>query len=94
MLIVDDVITAGTAVREAVTIIRSAGAQPVGVAIALNRQERGQGRQSAIEEVETEFGIKVVSIATLDDLLSFVQDHSEVSGNFGSIQAYREQYGV
>ena len=94
VLIVDDVITAGTAVREAESIIRSASAQPVGVAIALDRQERGQGAQSAIQEVESEFGIKVLSIATLDDLLSFVQDQTALSGNFIAIQTYRERYGV
>ena len=94
VLIVDDVITAGTAVREAESIIRSAGAQPVGVAIALDRQERGQGTQSAIQEVESEFGIKVLSIATLDDLLSFVQDQTALSGHFIAIQTYRERYGV
>ena len=94
VLIVDDVITAGTAIREAESIIRSAGAQPVGVAIALDRQERGQGTQSAIQEVEAEFGIKVLSIATLDDLLSFVQAQTALSGNFSAIQTYRERYGV
>ena len=94
VLIVDDVITAGTAVREAVTIIRSARAQPVGMAIALDRQERGQGTQSAIQEVESELGIQVLSIATLDDLLGFVQGQTALTDNFHAIQAYREQYGV
>jgi orotate phosphoribosyltransferase len=94
VLIVDDVITAGTAVREAVTIIRSAGAQPVGVVIALDRQERGQGAQSAIQEVESEFAIKVLSIAALDDLLNFVQDQTALAANLSAIQAYREQYGI
>ena len=94
VLIVDDVITAGTAVREAVTIIRSARAQPVGMAIALDRQERGQGTQSAIQEVESELGIQVLNIATLDDLLSFVQGQATLADNLHAIQAYREQYGV
>ncbi len=94
VLIVDDVITAGTAVREAVTIIRSARAQPVGMAIALDRQERGQGTQSAIQEVESELGIQVLNIATLDDLLIFVQGHATLADNLHSIQDFREQYGV
>ncbi len=94
VLIVDDVITAGTAVREAVTIIRSARAQPVGMAIALDRQERGQGTQSAIQEVESELGIQVLNIATLDDLLSFVQGQATLADNLHAIQAYQEQYGV
>ena len=94
VLIVDDVITAGTAVREAVTLIRSARAQPVGMAIALDRQERGRGTQSAIQEVESELGIQVLSIATLDDLLGFVQGQAALADNLHAIQAYREQYGV
>jgi orotate phosphoribosyltransferase len=69
VVIVDDVITAGTAIRESVDFIRAAGAQPVGVALALDRQERGQGAQSAVQEVSAQFGLRCVSILTLADLI-------------------------
>src|ERR1700719_4424648 len=69
VLLVDDVITAGTAVRESLEIIRAAGAQPVGVALALDRQERGQGALTAVQEVEQEHGLRCVSIVTLGDLI-------------------------
>src|SRR4030067_326028 len=75
VLIVDDVISAGTSVRESVELIRAAGAQPCGVAIALDRMERGQGELSAVQAVQRTFGIPVVSIATLDDLLGSFQAH-------------------
>ena len=69
VLIVDDVITAGTAIRESVELIRAAGAVPAGVVLALDRQERGQGARSAVQEVEAEFGLSCVSILTLNDLI-------------------------
>ena len=72
MLIVDDVITAGTSVRESVDLIRAHGANPAGVLIALDRMERGQGERSAVQEVRALYGIPVVAIATLDDLMGFL----------------------
>src|SRR3990170_6801691 len=69
VVIVDDVITAGTAIRESVELIRAAGGSPVGVALALDRQERGQGAQSAVQEVSGQFGLQCVSILTLADLI-------------------------
>uniref|UniRef100_UPI003D2D6D37 orotate phosphoribosyltransferase n=1 Tax=Methylophaga lonarensis TaxID=999151 RepID=UPI003D2D6D37 len=72
VLIIDDVISAGTSVRESVEIIRAAGAEPAGVVIALDRQERGKGQMSAIQEVEQQHGIPVISIISLNDLLSYL----------------------
>jgi orotate phosphoribosyltransferase len=99
VLIVDDVITAGTAVRESLEIIRAAGATPVGVALALDRQERGSGELTAVQEVETAEGLRCVSIVTLADLieaLSQVTDgHARISAEqLTSLQAYRRRYGV
>jgi orotate phosphoribosyltransferase len=99
VLIVDDVITAGTAIRESLEIIRDAGAQPVAVALALDRQERGQGTLSAVQEVEKENGLTCVSIVTLADLidtLSRAGDGREriSAEQLTSLRAYRERYGV
>ena len=94
VLIVDDVITAGTAIRESVEIIRGAGARPVGVAIALNRQERGKGDRSAIQEVEADFGMDVISIAALDDLIAFMRERGGLDDHLQAVEAYRAQYGV
>lgn len=93
VLIIDDVITAGTAVREAVDIIRATGARPAAVAIALDRQERGQGQRSAIQEVEQELGLEVIAIVTLADLIEFV-GHEKDPDRFQAIEAYRQEYGV
>ncbi|HEY8537972.1 MAG TPA: orotate phosphoribosyltransferase [Steroidobacteraceae bacterium] len=93
VLIVDDVITAGTAIRESVEIIRRNGAMPVGVVIALDRQERGQGSKSAVQEVEEDLGLPVTSVIKLADLI----DHVEAQGNATQVAAlrdYRAQYGV
>jgi orotate phosphoribosyltransferase len=93
VLIVDDVITAGTAIRESVDIIRRAGATPVGVVIALDRQERGQGSRSAVQEVEQDLGLPVTSVIKLTDLIA----HVEAQGNteqLAALRAYRAQYGV
>jgi orotate phosphoribosyltransferase len=93
ILIVDDVITAGTAIRESVDIIRGQGAEPAGVVIALDRQERGQGPLSAVQEVREQFGLPVVSIITLADLL----EHLERAGRADELarcRNYRAQYGV
>ena len=94
VLIIDDVITAGTAIREAVEIIQNAGASLGGVVIALDRQERGQGDRSAIQEVEQTHGINVISIIKLEHLLAYLQDKPGHEQDIAKIQAYREQYGV
>lgn len=94
VVIVDDVITAGTSVRESVEIIRAHGAQPAGVLIALDRMERGQGPVSAVDEVRASFGIPVVAIATLDDLMRFIGKRSELESYGAAVASYRRQYGV
>ena len=94
MLIVDDVISAGTSVRESVELIRTAGATPAGVLIALDRQERGQGDLSAVQEVQRDYGMPVVAIATLDDLLGYLAHSPDLADNQAKVQAYRDQYGV
>ncbi|WP_006786616.1 orotate phosphoribosyltransferase [Thiorhodospira sibirica] len=94
VLIVDDVITAGTAIREAVDIIQAAGATPVGVLIALDRQERGQGERSAIQEVEQSLGLSVWSLASLSDLIAFLAQQDEMAPHLDAMRAYRRQYGV
>ena len=93
VLIVDDVITAGTAIRESVDIIRGHGATPAGVLIALDREERGQGDRSAVQEVQDKLGLPVVAVLRLRDLLA----HLEATGEtaiLGSVRAYRDRYGV
>ncbi|WP_404367766.1 orotate phosphoribosyltransferase [Marinobacter sp.] len=94
VLIVDDVITAGTAIREAIALIRQAGAEPAGVLIALDRQERGNGNHSAIQEVEAEFGIPVVSIIRLDQILAWLQNRPDFTDNARLVEDYRKTYGV
>lgn len=93
VLIVDDVITAGTAIREALDIIRTAGAQPVGVVLALDRQERGQGTLSAVQEVEQTLGLPVTSILKLTDLISYLQATGNAA-QLAAVQKYRSEYGV
>ncbi len=94
VLIVDDVITAGTAVREVMQIIKAAGAEPAAVLIGLNRQEKGRGELSAIQEVEQEFGIPVVSIINLDHIISYLEDQPGQAQMVENIRSYRQQYGV
>jgi orotate phosphoribosyltransferase len=94
VLIVDDVITAGTAIRESLDIIHGAGATPCGVVIALDRQERGQaGERSAAQEVAAEFGIPVIAIAGLDELLEFADDRPDLLAHKSALMAYRSRYG-
>ena len=94
ILIIDDVITAGTAIREAMDLIIEAGAKPAGVVIALDRQEKGKGHKSAIQEVEDEFGIPVVSIIKLENIYQYlVKQQSDVS-LVDRIQQYRTDYGI
>ncbi|EMR13144.1 orotate phosphoribosyltransferase [Methylophaga lonarensis MPL] len=95
VLIIDDVISAGTSVRESVEIIRAAGAEPAGVVIALDRQERGKGQMSAIQEVEQQHGIPVISIINLDDLLRYLAEDSSLPvETLPAVKAYRAEYGV
>jgi orotate phosphoribosyltransferase len=94
VLVIDDVITAGTAIRESVDIIRAAGATLAGVVIALDRQERGTGQQSAIQEGEQAYGICVASIVTLADLLAYLRKQPGQGEAVAKIEAYREAYGV
>jgi orotate phosphoribosyltransferase len=94
VLIVDDVMTAGTAVRESLQLIRAQGAEPAGVLIALDRQERGQGDLSAAQEVSAEYGIPVIAIATLADVLTYAGEHPELAAEHARLQEYRQRYGV
>jgi orotate phosphoribosyltransferase len=95
VLIVDDVITAGTAIREVMTMINNAeGATPAAALIALDRQEKGQGELSAIQEVERDFGMKVISIVGLNQVLDYVSERPELQQYAAAISAYRDQYGV
>lgn len=94
VLIVDDVISAGTSVRESVQMIKAAGATPAGVAIAIDRQERGLGSLSAVQEVEKDSGMPVIKIASLADLITYLNDAPELAQFKPAVQAYREKYGV
>jgi orotate phosphoribosyltransferase len=94
VLIIDDVITAGTAIREAIEIIHQAGAKPAGVLIALDRQEKGKGKLSAIQEVEQQFGIPVVSIIGLDQVLDYISRNPAFGQHADAVTRYRESYGV
>ena len=94
VLIVDDVITAGTAIRESLALIRAAGAEPAGVLIALDREERGQGDRSATQELSAEHGIPVIAIARLGDLLTYVGDKPELAVYRDKLTEYRSRYGA
>jgi orotate phosphoribosyltransferase len=96
VLIIDDVITAGTAVREAVEIIQGAGAELASIAVAMDRQEKGTGSSSAIQEIEQAYGIEVAHIISLQDIIDFLQaaDDSALSLHLPAVEKYREQYGV
>jgi orotate phosphoribosyltransferase len=99
IVIVDDVITAGTAIRESLDIIRGSGAQPVAVALALDRQERGQGARSAVQELEAEHGLRCVSVVTLTDLIETLEAPANGAARISAeqltaLRAYRERYGV
>ncbi|WP_027848379.1 orotate phosphoribosyltransferase [Marinospirillum minutulum] len=94
VLIIDDVITAGTAIREVLPLIEEAGGVVAGVVIALNRQERGQGERSAIQEVEQDLGIPVISIIALEDVLEFASHQPELTPHVDAIKAYHQAYGV
>ena len=94
VLIVDDVISAGTSVRESVELIRHSGAEPAGVVIALDRMERGIGTQSAVQEVREQFGIPVVAVVTLDNLLEFLERDANRQTELRAVADYRAAYGV
>lgn len=94
VLIIDDVISAGTSVRESVEIIAKSGAKPCGVAIALDRQEKGSGQLSAVQEVEMVHNIPICSIANLSDLLKFVHNQTEMAQHLLKIEQYQQDYGV
>ena len=99
VVIVDDVITAGTAIRESVKLIRRAGAEPVGVLLAVDRQERGQGERSAVQEVEAEFGLRCVSLLTLTDLIDILADPNASrpalpAEQLAALREYRARYGI
>jgi len=94
ILIIDDVITAGTAIREAMDIIQNAGAKAAGVLIALDRQEKGKAETSAIQEIEAEYNIPVASIIKLENLISFIEQDKQFSDYLDAIKNYREQYGI
>ena len=98
VLIIDDVITAGTAIREAIDIIVGNGAQPAGVLIALDRMEKGKGELSAIQEVEKEFGIPVISIINLNDIINYLKNQAQhqpdMQRYLDAMVEYRQQYGI
>ncbi|ACT08764.1 orotate phosphoribosyltransferase [Dickeya chrysanthemi Ech1591] len=94
IMLVDDVITAGTAIRESMEIIAAQGASLAGVLIALDRQERGRGELSAIQEVERDYQCNVTSIITLGDLISWLTEKPEMAAHLEAVNAYRAQYGV
>jgi len=94
VLIIDDVISAGTSVRESVELINANGARACGVAIAIDRQEKGLGELSAVQEVVKTNQIPVCAITNLDDLLSYLKAHQDLVQNLHAVEAYRQQYGV
>ena len=94
ILIIDDVITAGTAIRESMDMIAAAGAKPAGVIIALDRQEKGTGELSAIQEVEQQYTIPVLSIIKLEHLITYIESNPDFAQYLDKVKAYREQYGI
>ncbi|XAW89633.1 orotate phosphoribosyltransferase [Vibrio sp. CDRSL-10 TSBA] len=94
IMLVDDVITAGTAIRESMEIIKNNGADLAGVLVAIDRQEKGKGELSAIQEVERDFGCAVVSIVSLTDLITYLEEKGGNSEHLEAVKAYRAQYGI
>lgn len=94
VLIVDDVITAGTAIRESIQIIKDNGAEPAGVLVALDRQEKGQTQLSAIQEVEKEYNLPVYAIITLNDLQNYLSENAELSKYSEAMSLYQKSYGI
>ncbi|MCK8586232.1 orotate phosphoribosyltransferase [Yersinia ruckeri] len=94
VMLVDDVITAGTAIRESMEIIGAQGASLAGVMISLDRQERGRGEISAIQEVERDYHCKVIAIVTLNDLITYLEEKPAMADHLAAVRTYREQYGI
>lgn len=94
IMLVDDVITAGTAIRESMEVISANNATLAGVLISLDRQERGRGQESAIQEVERDYGCKVISIITLKDLVTWLEEKPEMADRLIAVQTYRKDYGI
>lgn len=94
VLVIDDVITAGTAIRESLSLIDASGATLAGVCVSIDRQERGQAEKSAIQELETEHNLTVITIAQLSTLIDYLKDDPEYAGTLARVEAYRDEYGV
>jgi orotate phosphoribosyltransferase len=94
VLLVDDVITAGTAIRESMALIKQNGASLAGVVVALDRQEKGKTELSAIQEIEKDYGVKVVSIITLNDLINYLEQVPSMAEHLSKVSRYRMQYGI
>ena len=94
VLIVDDVLTAGTALRQSIELLRAAGAQPVGAAIALDRQERGPNGRSAVQEIEQEAGLRIVPLVTARDVLQFLSEGTADANTVAAMRRYQENYGI
>ncbi|EGQ8004165.1 orotate phosphoribosyltransferase [Vibrio parahaemolyticus] len=94
IMLVDDVITAGTAIRESMEIIKANGADLAGVLVAIDRQEKGKGELSAIQEVERDFGCAVISIVSLGDLITYLEEKGNATENLEAVKAYRAEYGI
>ncbi|WP_277207836.1 orotate phosphoribosyltransferase [Vibrio misgurnus] len=94
IMLVDDVITAGTAIRESMELIQANGADLAGVLVAIDRQEKGQGELSAIQEVERDFGCAVISIISLSDLITYLEQQGGNAEHLQAVKAYRAQYGI
>ena len=94
IMLVDDVITAGTAIRESMEIIKANGADLAGVLVAIDRQEKGKGELSAIQEVERDFGCAVISIVSLGDLVTYLEEKGNATDHLEAVKAYRAEYGI
>ncbi|HHF3020552.1 MULTISPECIES: orotate phosphoribosyltransferase [Vibrio] len=94
IMLVDDVITAGTAIRESMEIIKANGADLAGVLVAIDRQEKGKGELSAIQEVERDFGCAVISIVSLGDLVTYLEEKGDAAEHLEAVKAYRSEYGI
>ena len=94
IMLVDDVITAGTAIRESMQIIQANGADLAGVLVAIDRQEKGKGELSAIQEVERDFSCAVISIVSLSDLITYLEDKGDATEHLDAVKAYRAEFGI
>ncbi len=94
IMLVDDVITAGTAIRESMEIIKANGADLAGVLVAIDRQEKGKSELSAIQEVERDFGCAVISIVSLGDLVTYLEEKGDADEHLAAVKAYRAEYGI